>query len=107
MSRAEMLVQWFSEVFAGVVDFFTYYANVGFDLWGDSALVPFVRFACICYALTMWWAWQQTDDDLEEGFFSRVKTTLIITLFFGSSAALISWVVLNLLLGFFFGPVRP
>ena len=114
MSRAEMALEWLVNLYNEFFGFFGYYVGAGLELWGDWRY----RTAGLIVAGLVTWAfcgrrvWINNppgeDNPQIRTSYDRFMQSLIFGLPWGFLATLFfSWPVLNLLLGFFFGPIRP
>lgn len=133
MSRAEMFLEFWVDLLRGIyglfyesISFLAYYVAAGFDLWGDNTLFGFVGMALVCWVYLFRKVWPETEFSqgqlydaewtercAQEGLdpsivprYERIKASLFFGAVVTVPASMFGWVILNFVLGFFFGPVR-
>jgi len=90
------------DLFTGDFRFFTYYFNVGADFWSFGV--------GLCFLLAIYGSWFAFLLEMTEGEDDRFGAVLWaggVALICGSVSYIVVWPVLNFVLGFLFGPVRP
>lgn len=104
MSRAEAFLEWAIDYFREAADFCTHYFMGGYNLWGNP-WVGFLSVVALVGAVVI----HDLSSDLarDESRFNAIRDAAGSALIIAPIFAVPLWFPLNILLGFFFGPVRP
>ena len=102
MSRAELFLAWWVDLFTELIAFFRHYYLAGIDIWSLGGVLAVLTISW------MWFGYKSYKESLgEKSLFDRLVETVLGGLFLGSGCGVLSLIPLSLLLGFLFGPIRP
>ena len=103
MSRAEAFVSELGEGFREVADFCSHYFMGGYDLWGNP-WIGFLVVVAVVGAFVFYDLWEESSTDSPV---IRIREALAPALIVSTVWAVPLWFPFNILLGYFFGPIRP
>lgn len=102
MSRAELFLAWWVDLFTELIAFFRHYYMAGIDIWSLGGVIAVFTISW------MWFCYKTYQENLhEQRLFNRLVETVLGGLLLGSTYGTLSLILLSLPLGFLFGPIRP
>ena len=103
MSRAEMFLAWCEDFFGEVADFFSHYFMGGYNLWSN----PWAAFLLIVALAGAILIYDLSDLEGDESRANSIRSAASSALILAPLIAIMFWLPFTVLVGYFFGPVRP
>ena len=101
-----MFLRWWEELFREVFDFFGYYSDAGGDLLGEAESPVFWALLICCWISTAIWVSHDAQSRSLRERIGDIKSYAVLGVLLGSLFGWGAWVLLSIVLGFLFAPVR-